>query len=55
MQELADMICRHARPEISWLKIEDEEGEILFYWSVAPYSDKEKALLNELPVSDNIH
>ena len=30
MRQLAELICRHALPEISWVKIEDEDGYLVF-------------------------
>ena len=51
MKQLAELICRHARPEISWVKIEDDQGRLLFYWSAATYG----ALLGQLPANEYVH
>jgi hypothetical protein len=55
MKQLAELICRHARPEISWVKIENDDGELFFYWSAASYGDKEIALLLEPTVSEYLN
>ena len=55
MKQLAELICRHARPEISWVKIEDDDAQLFFYWSAATYGEKDRVLLNELPANDYIH
>ena len=55
MKRLAELICHHALPEVSWVKIENEDAELLFYWSAATYGDKDRALLSELPANEFIH
>ena len=56
MKQLAELICRHARPEISWVKIEDEHARLLFYWSAASYGERGRLLLaGRTPVNDYVH
>jgi hypothetical protein len=55
MKQLAELICRHARPEISWVKVEDEHARLLFYWAAASYGERSRLLLAEPPVNDYAH
>ena len=32
MKELGEMISRNAMPEIDWVKVEDDQNRMRFYW-----------------------
>jgi len=32
MKELAELISRNALPEIHWVKVENDQGRLMFYW-----------------------
>ena len=32
MKELAEMISRNALPEINWVKVENDQLQLMFYW-----------------------
>jgi hypothetical protein len=32
MKELAELISRNALPEINWVKVEDDQNRLMFYW-----------------------
>ena len=53
MKKLAELICRHARPEISWVKVEDEHARLLFYWCAAGYGERAVAA-GRIPVNDYV-
>jgi hypothetical protein len=55
MKQLAELICRHARREISWVKVEDEHARLLFYWCAASYGERGRLRLAEPPVNDYVH
>ena len=55
MKQLAGLICIHARPEVSCVKIEDDDGTLLFYWSAVMYGDKERSILVEPTINDYLN
>ena len=32
MKELAELISRNALPEVNWVKVETDDGRMMFYW-----------------------
>jgi hypothetical protein len=32
MKELAEVISRNALPEVNWVKVESDDGRMLFFW-----------------------
>lgn len=51
----AEMICRNALPEVSWVKIEDQDSATVFYWSAGTYGAGEKVLLDAVSASKYVN
>ena len=55
MKRLAELISRHALPGIAWVKIEDQDCSLCFYWRAAADGREQEALLDAVPASNYLN
>jgi hypothetical protein len=42
---LAELICRNALPEVCSVRIDDGDGDLVYFWAATPRNQRDKALL----------
>lgn len=55
MKRLAELISRHALPGIAWVKIQDQDCSLYFFWQAAAQEPERLALRDAPPASKYVN